>query len=791
MRSKTLYTVSFLLLLPCLGFAQAVRKNIAARYFGYLDFSKAAPIYDELAKQSTKKGEKGKSVDWDMIRKAAQSNYYLRQYTASAAWYGKLVQGKAALKADYLQYFEALRYTGNYSSAATFLDSLAKLDPSDFKVKEYLRQARYFDYLKKDSATYKITTMPFNKGLGDFGPAFYENGLVYASARRKGSLNRSYGWDNTAFLNVYFSEASGDEFSKKGKLQKKQFKTTAHDGPIFYSKDGKTAFLTRNRSEKDRRKGEPVQLNLYTVQKGENGKWGAPQPFQYNGVDYSTGHAALSPDEKTLYFVSDMPGGVGGTDLWKSEKQAGGWGTPVNLGPEINTPDDEMFPFISADGNLYFASKGHVGLGGFDLFESRAAGKGHSAPVNLGYPLNTQYDDFALILKPDGKKGYFSSDRGDRVDRIYGAEIGKRTLLNLEGAVFVTGTKTPVPRSEVVLRNKTLGDSIITTVDDSGRFFAPLLADCDYEVSGRKPGFRPEAPAKFTTKGLGPESQTLRSEVFLSPSPVKTIDGVPVGTGTEPMYTSFTVDPSNNPGANPARVPDTTVRPRTAGEGLLVLKVKDCETGAPVVDLPLILKDLETGIESKVKTNGNGELIIRQPAVDLPLAREFAVINEALDMNLAGNTYVPAVKKAYFIFRGTEKNGTVIKEVCLNRLKEGDQLVLKDIYYDFDKATLRPESIVQLDKAYEFLQRNPGIKLELSSHTDSRASNAYNQDLSQRRAQSCVNYLTKVKGVPAGRIVAKGYGETKPVNGCTDGVPCSEDEHQMNRRTEIRILKTN
>jgi outer membrane protein OmpA-like peptidoglycan-associated protein len=141
--------------------------------------------------------------------------------------------------------------------------------------------------------------------------------------------------------------------------------------------------------------------------------------------------------------------------------------------------------------------------------------------------------------------------------------------------------------------------------------------------------------------------------------------------------------------------------------------------------------------------------------------------------------------------KGNEPNLTLSKSICLTKLKEGDEFELRDIYYDLDKATLRPLSIVQLERAYDFLVRNRNIKLELSSHTDSRASNEYNQNLSQRRAQACVDYLVKVKGIPSGRIVAKGYGETKLTNKCADGVPCTEEEHQLNRRTEIRILKTN
>ena len=760
-----------LILFPAIVFSQNVRKNMADNYYGYLYFSKAAPIYDELAKKAVKKYKKGKAVDWEMVRRAAQSNFYIRNYSQSVHWYGELTKGPMASKDDYMMYFEALRYIGDYNKASVFLDSLYKMDKNDFKVKEYIRQSNYFNHLKKDSAGYKIKALAFNKNLGDFGPSFYDDGLAYASSHKRGTLEHNYEWDNTLFLNVYRVKGSGMDMSKKTKLMKGPFKSLPHDGPIFFSKDNKTAYFTRNRKEKDKKRADVITLNLYISQRGEDGKWGELQPFQYNSPNYSIGHAALSPDEKTLYFASDMPGGLGGVDIWKCEKQGGGWSIPVNLGKNINTPDDDMFPYVSPEGNLYFASKGYVGLGGLDLFEARKTTDGFMPPVNMGYPINTHFDDFALITS-NGKLGYFSSDRTDYTDRILAVDMPSRKIFNLEGKVLnELAKKEIIPQSEVIVRNLTLGDSILTTANDSGQFFVPLLSESDYEITAKKNKFDPTAPVKLTTKGLT-DSKNFSENLFLIPK---------TDASVSPL--DFVVDSAGN------KV--QIVRPRAEGEALMVVKVVDCETGKPVIGMKLLLEDLENNITSKVKTNDNGELIVRQSALDLPTSREFAVINEALDMGSDGNSYVPTVKKTYFIIKGTEPNLTVTKTVCLAKLKEGDIFELKDIYYDYDKSTLRPASIVQLDKAYDFIMRNPNVKLELSSHTDSRASNEYNMSLSQRRAQACVDYLVKVKGVPANRIVAKGYGETKLTNNCSDGVPCTEAEHQMNRRTEIRILKTN
>ncbi|MCD8538881.1 MAG: OmpA family protein, partial [Leadbetterella sp.] len=225
------------------------------------------------------------------------------------------------------------------------------------------------------------------------------------------------------------------------------------------------------------------------------------------------------------------------------------------------------------------------------------------------------------------------------------------------------------------------------------------------------------------------------------------------------------------------------------GDGTFVVKVTDCGGKTPVKGLNLVVQDMETGLEQVYKTDAEGLIRIPVAGKELPVGAEYAIINEALEMDVDGVSYRPVVKKLYFILKGSEENLTVTKEICLTRLQEGDEMVLEDIYYDFDKSFLRPISIVRLDKAYDYLMRNPSSKLQLSSHTDSRATYQYNISLSERRAKACVDYLTKVKGIPASRLSWKGYGETRLVNGCADDVPCSEEEHQMNRRTEIRVIK--
>lgn len=735
---------------PSLFGQSSAKKDLADQNYGYLNFSVAAPMYGELAKKNERRNKKGKATDWEVIRRAGESYFYTRNYKESARWYGFLAEKGAASKEDLFMYFESLRYLGRYEESAKYLDMLKGLNVEDKVIQSYVVQSNYYRKLKADSSNYKLKKLSLNKNLGDFGPAFYQEGIAYASSRKGSTLGGKYGWDNTGFLNVYYSQKEGDDFSKRGKLQKRGFKTKPHDGPVFFSKDFKTAYITRNRTEKDRTAGkdDKVMLNLYIAEKGQDNKWGVPQPFQYNSNTYSIGHAALSSDEKTLYFASDMPGGEGGVDIWKSEKVAGGWGVPVNLGKVVNTPSDEMFPFVDKDNTLYFASKGHVGLGGLDIFESRNAGGNFITPFNLGYPVNTQFDDFALITQ-DGKLAYMSSDRSDYIDRIYSVMMN-RIILNLEGTVKNNGDKTTIENADVVVKNLTIGDSMMVKTDSSGKFYVPLNTECDYVITAGAENYKLEKPEDVTTKGVK-ESKTLTAELFLNPGGEK----------------------------------------RKKGDGLFVLRVLDCYDKKPLANMTFTLKGLEDDFEKTVTTNANGEIEIFQPGNEIPTAKGFALIHSDLENAMVGQSYLPSVKRVYYVIKGSEPDLKITKEVCLEKMEEGSSFVLEDIYYDFDKATLRPKSIVDLDKAYRFLMMNPTVRIELSSHTDSRGTDSYNMALSQRRAQSCVDYLVKVKGIPSSRLVAKGYGETKHVNNCSNGVPCSEEEHQQNRRTEVRILKSN
>jgi peptidoglycan-associated lipoprotein len=408
-----------------------------------------------------------------------------------------------------------------------------------------------------------------------------------------------------------------------------------HDGPAAFSSDGRTMYFTRSDYYKFRLNKDGSSVSHLKLFRAElNGQeWGNIHQFAYNGEDFSTGHAALSTDGSKLYFISDRPGGNGGTDLYYCDRTAEGWSEPINLGSILNTPGNEMFPTVHGD-TLLFASNGHAGLGGLDIFRTWKENGEWVKPLNMNYPLNSTSDDLSLVFNSDGRSGFLSSNRTGR-DMIHSFMVNEPILV-LHGRCIDYNTSVPVGNVLVKLTDVATKETRTTTTDLQGEFVMELLPGLDIELQTNKEGW-------------------LTETVTLS-----------------------------------------TIGQRTS---------KNYE-----VDIAMI------PIE-----------------VDKPV-------------------------------------------------------VVNNIYYDYDRWDIRPDAAIELMKLARLFKENPDHHFELSSHTDSRASNTYNLLLSEARAKSAVDFLIR-QGVDPQRLKAKGYGESQLVNHCGNNVNCSEDLHQQNRRTEFKIVR--
>jgi len=285
--------------------------------------------------------------------------------------------------------------------------------PNDLRVADYLAHRSSRADLSKDMGKHTVKSLNFNTEALEFGTSYYRNDqIVFASTRSRAKMIvRNYNWTGRPYWNLYVAKIEGDQLGDP-ELFDKNLRGKLNDGPASFNLKGDEVAYTTNNYDY-RRSAKAVALQIF-FSRLVDGKWMSPTPFHLNSPDYSTGHPFLTLDGKTMYFSSDMPGGYGGADLYKCTRDGNGtWGQAVNLGPEINTEGDEMFPFLEEkEQKLYFSSNGRFGLGGLDIFSCTIVNNKVGPVTNMGFPINTSYDDFAYIVNANEGRGYFSSNRG-------------------------------------------------------------------------------------------------------------------------------------------------------------------------------------------------------------------------------------------------------------------------------------------------------------------------------------------------------------------------------------------
>lgn len=448
-------------------------------------------------------------------RRLAESYHYTGQDIEAEIVYSKLITAQSGvLPEDYFNYAMILKMNGKYDEAHKAMDKFNSLKPEDLRAKSYMENISTFSSLTKDQGSYKVENLKINSAAKDFAPAYFLNKIVFASTRSLSKMiKRKDNWTGLPFLNLYVSEIDGTQLKDPENFNK-SMNTKMHDGPASFSNNGTfMAFTTNNNDDKSKDKVVELQISFSTY---KDDKWSDPQPFTFNNPEYSVGHPCLSNDGKTMYFTSDVPGGFGGSDIYKTtadEKNV--WSKPENLGNKINTEGDEMFPFIvESNGTLLFSSNGHFGLGGQDIFMAFTSGKGFGKSVNPGTPINTLNDDFAAIGNGTTNKGYLSSNRtgGSGDDDIYTIDFligidGQKQIqgfakdrnLNVLGNVFI---------SLLDESNKVL-DTLTTS--ENGAFSFKVASNTNYLLTGKKNKFN-DGNNVANTKG---NEQIVKADVIL------------------------------------------------------------------------------------------------------------------------------------------------------------------------------------------------------------------------------------------------------------------------------------
>ena len=393
---------------------------------------------------------------------------------------------------DYYNYAMILKQNGKQDQSDLWMNKFASSHPQDLRVKDYMANRNRFGALSRDDGRYAIDYLDINTNDDDYGTSYFNNQIVFSSSRAKPKMIvKKYNWTGKAFGDMYVSDIAGTQL-KAPKNFSRKLNGKMHDGPSSFSNNGSYMAFTRNNYD-TKKKDRVINLEICFSTLTDD-KWSDPEPFYLNNAEYSVGHPSLSPDGRTMFFSSNQPGGYGGADIYRVTKNSQGkWGTADNMGSEINTEGDELFPFFEYSNDiLFYSSNGRYGLGGLDVFVCPLDGEYPGTSVNAGAPLNSAYDDFGLIVDSTLDKGYFSSNRagGKSGDDIYFIDILKSFDIGkkINGiAKDEKGRLLPGTFISLLDDQKTVIDT--ATTDSNGGFAFNAATDQNFQLTATKYGY--------------------------------------------------------------------------------------------------------------------------------------------------------------------------------------------------------------------------------------------------------------------------------------------------------------
>lgn len=560
----------------------------------------------------------------------------------------------------------------------------------------------------------------------EFSPTLYNDGVIYVASKPRGKKKQQITYDLKYYDLVKKNESTD--------FYEKDINDLHHFGPCAYDPNGKEIFFSENYTDK---KGSDGRYHMKLIRAVyRNNDWEIIDDFPFNSHEYSILHPAISKDGKTLVFASKMPGGYGGMDLYSITKTENGWSLPINLGPEINSESNDVFPTFYGNDHIFYSSDGGKGLGGLDIFVCKYIDDEWRFPQSLGEPVNSKLDDIGFALSADASYGFFSSNRmgGLGQDDIYKFELAQPMVFDDLQALSVSQAvleKEDLNTEVKIVESKEfqfliLDDDSNSAINSAMLSYTPLLSEEQKYSEGFKSKFIQKDQVTGKLKLLStPNPSLLASKESL----MSDLSGkVNVKLAKDQVYL---VEISKSGFKNERTIIDVSEMMNESAMFISMSKV-----------------ELKTANPTTTKT-----------AKPVP-----AITNRETDTNSETNTKlkVPSIV--------------------------GELLVFENLLYNYNEATIKSGGTRELLELADYMQKYPQLEVELSAHTDAIGSAPYNLNLSQKRAEVAKQFLVD-QGIDGSRVVAKGYGERVIRNHCVEGVICTDDEHAYNRRTELKITK--
>ena len=528
---KSLFIV--FLLICSSSFGQSGKLKRADRHYNSFSFVKAIEKYEKLIDTNFNKSY--------AMRKLGDSYMYLRKPKEAANIYKHVVKQDNVPVEYYYFYAQALRGSGDYKESKIWMKKYKQVAEKDSRIDKFFEKEDFISAMFNLKKQYTLGKTNFNTEYSDFGAVELNNEIVFVSTKDEGvSVKRKYSWNAQPFLDIYQVSKEGS-FLQAEKIRG-EVNTIYHEGPATFSTDGSKMYFTRNNFYEDKKGTDKKGVNNLKIYTADlvNGLWANIKGVHFNNDDYSVGHPSLSSDGKKLYFTSDMPGGIGGSDIYVVDiNEEGKLGSPKNMGNIVNTEGNEMFPFIHNEGTLFFSSDGHVGFGLLDVFATIEDENNDVVNIlNLGEPINSIKDDFSYYLSQEGFDGYISSNRDGGVgdDDIY--KFTRIPPLKLKGQIFDDANNEPIENAKVVLADSN-GDEIAYFITEKDGYYEHIVdRDAKFILNGTK--------AKYTnsTKEFGSFNLDREKELVVNLNVgLKPIEDVVLLADLDIIY--FDLDKSN------------------------------------------------------------------------------------------------------------------------------------------------------------------------------------------------------------------------------------------------------